>query len=208
MTQAADDADRRAGDAPVDPPIVNIVGELVALGPLVKALLPLYSRWINDLATVRNLSLWRPQTLEQEQAWYDEAPASEHSVTFTLYERATWRPIGTIGLSDIDHRNGKAELGIMIGEPACRGKGYGSEATRLILDYAFTALGLHNVMLHVFSFNAGAIRAYQKAGFREFGRRRECYLMNGRLWDDVHMECLSTEFSSPVLARAFAPEER
>ncbi len=207
MKQAANDAARSDGDAPVDPPIVNIVGELVALGPLVKALLPLYSRWINDLATARNLGLWRPQTLEQEQAWYDEAPAAEHSVTFTLIERATWRPIGTIGLNDIDHRNGRAELGIMIGEPECRGKGYGTEATRLLLDYAFTALGLHNVMLRVFSFNTAAIRAYERAGFREFGRRRECYLMNERLWDDVHMECLSTEFSSPVLAQAFALEK-
>jgi hypothetical protein len=53
----------------------------------------------------------------------------------------------------VDHRNRSATFGILIGEPECRGKGYGTETTRLMLDYAFTALGLHNVMLTVFEFN-------------------------------------------------------
>jgi RimJ/RimL family protein N-acetyltransferase len=53
----------------------------------------------------------------------------------------------------VDHRNRSATFGILIGEPECRGKGYGTETTRLMLDYAFTTLGLHNVMLTVFEFN-------------------------------------------------------
>jgi len=61
-------------------------------------------------------------------------------------------------------------------------------------------------MLRVFSFNRAGLRAYEKAGFREFGRRHECYYSTGRLWDDVHMGCLSTTFTSPVLARVLAPD--
>src|SRR3712207_4845770 len=67
-----------------------------------------------------------------------------------------------------------------------------------MLDYAFTALGLHNVMLTVFEYNAAGIRAYQKAGFEEFGRRRECRAMGGKLWDEIYMDCLSSEFERPV----------
>jgi diamine N-acetyltransferase len=61
-------------------------------------------------------------------------------------------------------------------------------------------------MLTVFEFNAAGLRAYQKAGFKEIGRRRECRMMGGKLWDEVHMDCLSNEFESPVLKRIYAPE--
>ena len=135
-------------------PIVNIVGELVALGPLRRDLLPTYQRWINDFGTLRTIGLPpRPMTAEQEQGWYDRQATAESEVPFTIYERATWRPVGNTGLHAVDYRNRSAGFGIMIGEADCRGKGYGTEATRLMLDYAFTALGLHSVMLTTDSFN-------------------------------------------------------
>ncbi len=187
-------------------PLVNIVGERVALGPLRRDLLPLYLRWINDLPAARNLGMLPPQTLEQEDRWYDSAVGETDVRTFTIYEASSWRPIGTTGLMSIEFQHRRAEFGIFIGAADCRGKGYGTETTRLVLDYAFTALGLHNVMLRVYSFNKAGLRAYEKAGFREFGRRHECYYSAGRLWDDVYMECLASAFASPVLARVLAPD--
>jgi RimJ/RimL family protein N-acetyltransferase len=188
-------------------PIVNIEGELVALGPLRRDLLPTYVRWINNFSTMRTLGFAAPgpMTLEQETTWYDGQAAREPA--FTIYERATWRPVGNTGLHAVDHRNGSAVFGIMIGEPDCRGKGYGTEVTRLMLDYAFTALGLHSVMLTCYEFNLAGQRAYAKAGFKEFGRRRQCRWMGGRLWDEVYMDCLASEFESPVLGRVFAPDQ-
>jgi len=186
-------------------PILNIVGELVALGPLRRDLIPDYQRWINDLATVRNLILPPlPMAREQEESWYEERTKAVDEAFFTVYERSTMRPIGNTCLQPVDHRNRSAEFGIIIGEPDARGKGYGTETTRLMLDYAFTALGLHNVMLTVFEFNPAGVRAYAKAGFKEFGRRRECRLMGEKLWDEVYMQCLSTGFESPVLGRIFS----
>ena len=76
-----------------------------------------------------------------------------------------------------------------------------------MLDYAFTVLGLHNVMLLVFEFNQAGIKAYQRAGFKEFGRRRECRLVAGKLWDEIQMDCLRSEFESTVLRRIYAPDE-
>src|SRR3712207_1101184 len=164
-----------------DRPLVNIHGELVALGPLRRDLLPLYQRWINDLATTRTLDLPPyPMTMEKEQDWFDQQSKAESDAPFTIYERESLRPIGNTGLHEIDHRNRTATFGILIGEPECRGKGYGTETTRLMLDYAFTALGLHNVMLTVLEFNPAGIRAYFKAWFKEIGRRRECRMMGGR----------------------------
>lgn len=189
-------------------PILNVVGELVALGPLRRDLLPVYQRWINDLGTMRNLGLPpHPMTHEKEQDWYDRQSKTEDEVPFTIYERETLRPIGNTGLHGIDYRNRSATFGILIGEPECRGRGYGTETTSLMLDYAFTALGLHNVMLTVFEFNRAGIRAYEKAGFREFGRRRQCRMTGGKLRDEIFMDCLSSEFESPVLRRIYAPDE-
>jgi RimJ/RimL family protein N-acetyltransferase len=74
-----------------------------------------------------------------------------------------------------------------------------------MLDYAFSALGLHNVILTVFEFNPAAIRAYNKAGFKEIGRRRECRLMGGKLWDEIYMDCLSSEFDRPVTQSSDPP---
>src|SRR5215212_168298 len=146
-------------------PILNVEGNLVALGPLRLDLLALYPRWINDLATMRTLGLAPlPMTREKEQDRYDRQSKAENDVSFTIYERETLRPIGNTGLHGVDHRDRSATFGILIGEPDCRGKGYGTETTRLMLDYAFTALGLHNVMLTVFEFNPAGIRFQGEGG--------------------------------------------
>lgn len=85
-------------------------------------------------------------------------------------------------------------MGLFIGEEENRGKGYGQEVLRLLLDFAFETLNLHNVMLRVFAFNERAIHTYQKVGFREFGRRRESYYAKGRFWDEIHMDILKEEY--------------
>lgn len=188
-----------------EPPIVNIVGDKAALGPLRRDLVPLITRWTNDLAARRNIGVPLPQTFEERIARYERDALGTDGIDFVVYDRATWRPIGTVSLFHIDYRNGSADFGILIGEGDMRGQGYGTEATRLMLDYAFTALGLRNVGLTVAEWNVAGQRAYARAGFKEFGRRRSCRWMGGRWWDDVHMDAIATEFVSPVLALVFDP---
>lgn len=190
-----------------DSPIVNITGNLVALGPIRQDLIPTYLRWLNDFSMLRTLGQPpRPMTLEQEQAWYDGASKSSSTYSFTIYERATWTPIGNTSLMDVDWRNRTAEFGILIGEADARGKGYGTEVTSLMLDFAFTALGLHSLFLRVHEYNLAGQRAYTKAGFKEFGRRRQLQLMGGRRWDTIYMDALASEYTSPVLASIFVPD--
>ena len=201
-----------------EPPILNVVGERVALGPIRRDLLPTYQRWVNDLAAGDRLGMLpRPMTLEAETAWYDYDSTATEPIAFTLYERTAlassghesgrdWRPIGNCALFGVDHRHGTAELVILIGEADARGKGNGTEAVRLLLDYAFTALGLHSVRLGVWEGNLAGLRAYEKAGFRELGRRRQSIMFGGRCWDEIYMDCLATEFASPVLASVFRPD--
>src|ERR1041385_1839407 len=135
-------------------PILNMVGGKVALGPLRRDLLPLYHRWNNDFASISLAGMpVRPQTWEQAEAWYEHTCKQAHEVWFTIYERASQRPIGLSILLRIDPGARTASFAIGIGEKECRGRGYGTEATLLTLDYAFNALGLHNIMLRVYSCN-------------------------------------------------------
>ncbi|HET8628815.1 MAG TPA: GNAT family protein [Thermomicrobiales bacterium] len=189
-------------------PVVNIVGERVALGPLTRDLVPALARWHNDFHVQRTYGdLPRPLTIEAETARYERKAVATDAYWFAIRERATGRAIGQTDLFDIDWRGRTATFGILIGEADCRGRGYGTEAARLMLDYAFTALGLHSVMLMTDEFNLAGQRAYRKAGFKEFGRRRQCSFLAGRLWDLIYMDCLATEFTSPVLGRVFVPDE-
>ncbi|MFN8591609.1 MAG: GNAT family protein [Thermomicrobiales bacterium] len=189
-----------------DPPIYNVEGELVALGPLRRDQIPTFLTWMNDFATTRMLAVQpKPHSVERETAWFESAATSDDGFFFAIYERSSRRVIGNCGLVAIKHPHSCAEVGIMIGDPAARGRGYGTEAMRLLLDYAFTVAGLHNVMLRVFEFNAPAQRCYRKVGFKEIGRRRECRWFNGRYWDEIYMDMLADEFESPVLKKLLAP---
>ena len=189
-------------------PVVTIEGAAIALGPLRRELIPLYARWQGDILVQRTYRTPGPVTIEEATAWFEPRAAGDGDCWFTIYERATWRPIGYTEIDGIDWRVGTAGFGILIGEADGRGRGYGTETTRLMLDFAFTALGLRNVMLTTDAFNLAALSAYRKAGFTEIGRRRQCSLLNGQFHDVVFMDCLASEFASPVLGTIFVPDEQ
>ncbi|MDP9362904.1 MAG: GNAT family N-acetyltransferase [Chloroflexota bacterium] len=182
-------------------PIVNVAGEKVALGPLHDALLPLLARWDNDFQTAeRGGDLPRPRSPQAIAAAWGPLIKGERPqwIGFAVYELPGLRPIGVANVRDFVNVEGTAEFGLTIGEPDARGKGYGTEATRLVLDYAFTVLGVHNVWLDTAASNVAAIRAYARAGFKEIGRRREARRLGDHCEDVVQMDCLATDFVPPA----------
>jgi len=82
----------------------------------------------------------------------------------------------------------------MIGEVEHHGKGYGTEAVRLVLDFGFNTLNLNNITLSVHEDNNAGIACYKKLGFKEYGRRRECFFKNGKNIDVIYMDILAREF--------------
>lgn len=191
-------------------PIINITGDKVALGPLRRDLLHLYQQWVNDFEVMRTLGAapMGPVTAESEEQWFAGLQANRREVVFTIYERTGMRPVGTTALHDVDHLHRTAAWGIMIGDKLSWGRGYGTETARLMLDYAFTALNLHNVMLTVYDYNERGIRAYLRAGFTEIGRRRQARRLGGRAYDVIYMDCVADEFASSVLRRLLPGEGR
>lgn len=182
---------------------VLLFGEDVALGPMNPDHLLAFTRWFNDPLVVRGLAVpFRPLTAEAEQSWYEEVSASDQSsVHFTIYERASGRPIGNTALTNIDKNAGTAVFGIAIGNRSVHSRGYGTETTKLMLDYAFQTLGLHSVLLEVHEWNVAGWRAYLKAGFREIGRRRLALRLGGRRWDAILMASYRDEWPSVDLTQ-------
>jgi RimJ/RimL family protein N-acetyltransferase len=178
-------AEEGPGPDRVDQPIVNMRGERVALGPLHRGLLPLLERWDNDFRTA-DLSGDdpRPVTAEAIAATWEPLLRGEREdwLGFAIYTLPDLRPIGIVNIRDFTNPHGT-------------GQGFGTEAVRLLLDYAFTVLGVHNVWLDTPAYNASAIRAYEKVGFREIGRRRGARLLAGKRYDVVLMDCLADEFA-------------
>jgi RimJ/RimL family protein N-acetyltransferase len=190
-----------------DAPIINFQGDRVGLGPIRREYIPLYQRWMNDFETTRFLEIQpRPMTLEQESAWYEDVSTGD-GIIFTIYELASGRPIGNCDIQNLSLRHRRAEIGIVIGEPDARGRGYGTEAMRLLADYAFNVLNLHSLMLWTYEYNIAGQRCYAKVGFQEVGRRRASRWFDGRYWDDIAMDLLSSEFVSPVLRALLDPNQ-
>jgi RimJ/RimL family protein N-acetyltransferase len=179
-------------------PQVDIIGRAVALGPLDMDLMPQYQLWADEHREACEFAemLSERELIVDDLA--DEFGDMGEDVYFTVYELGTWRPIGGAALTEIDFDDEAAEFSIVIGESECRDMGYGTESIRLVLDYAFNALGLRNVMLRVSEFNYSARVAFESAGFREFSRRKSCRLEGSRLWDEIYMGCLSVDFDSSM----------
>jgi diamine N-acetyltransferase len=198
-----DELKAASADAP-SPPIINLRGERVALGPLHHGLLPLIERWGNDFQTADlGGDDPRPHTAESIAAGWEPLLRGERPdwTGFAIYTLPELRPIGITNIRDFTNPHGTAEFGITIGDVPDRGQGFGTEATRLLLDYAFTVLGVHNIWLDTPAYNVGAIRAYEKVGFREIGRRRGARTLAGTRYDVVLMDCIADEFI-PLAPRA------
>jgi RimJ/RimL family protein N-acetyltransferase len=165
----------------------------------------LWARWLNDLEVALPLGDEAYSHFGIDDQARDIADiAAHHDHVFTIVERATDRPIGRCLLFGLNRTDRSTEIGIFIGEKDCWGKGYGGEAMRLLLDYAFTILNMNSVMLGVYAFNERAIRCYRSLGFKEIGRRREARIIGGVKYDGVLMDLLAEEFDSPALAKLMA----
>jgi diamine N-acetyltransferase len=179
-----------------------ITGERAALGVLRREHLAQTTVWFNDPEVRRGLAHRGLPNEDGELRWYEqmsEAGAAPRptAVAFAIHDAADGELCGICGLESIDHNFLRAEFGIFLGQR--RGTGIGTDAARLALDWAFTILGLRNVILESYEFNAGAVRAYERAGFQVIGHRRDAVLALGRRWDSILMDATADGFESPAL---------
>ena len=158
-----------------------------------------YSIWNQDLELTRLMDA-RMVSLRSAKSISDffekenkEASLEEHA--FTIRTLDDNRLLGDIGLYVINNWMSRdAFVGIGIGNRNDWGKGYGTDAMKIILRFAFTEINLRRVTLTVFEYNPRAIRSYEKAGFKHEGRMRGALLKDGKRWDMMFMGILREEW--------------
>ncbi|MCM8555969.1 GNAT family N-acetyltransferase [Streptomyces sp. STCH 565 A] len=134
-------------------------------------------------------------TLERLRAWYGSRGEQDDRLDLAVTDRATGEVVGEVVLYDVDRSSHNCTFRTLIG-PSGRGRGLGTEATRLIVGYGFERLGLHRIQLDVYTDNHRARRVYEKVGFTTEGVRREVQLREGTWRDELVMSILSQEWNA------------
>lgn len=165
--------------------IVFYEGDRVYLRPIELSDEPVLRRWINDPNIWRDLAVYRPMNGVREREWIERLGTSADEIVLGIVERSADVFIGVAGLRAIHPVNRTARFGIQIGERAFHGRGFGTEATALVVRYGFEELNLNRIELGVFEDNPRAIFVYQRVGFVHEGISRQAYFGNGK-YRDVH----------------------
>ena len=174
--------------------VKKLKGKKISLGPISKKYIPTLAKWMNDLEVVKYTDQAHKKHTEETSKIYLEACLNELGTHYYGIFTKKEKLIGGIDLREISYTQRSALLGIAIGEKQYWGKGYGTEAVTLLLDYAFNILNLNNIMLTVFEFNKRAINCYKKAGFKVIGKRRNSRFFAGKYYDEIYMDILAKDF--------------
>jgi len=144
-------------------------------------------KWRNSEEVRRNFIYQALFTREGHENWIRTKVETGEVVQMMICDIATGTPLGSVYIRDIDRQHNKAEYGIFIGEASARGRGVGTAAARLMLDYCFEEEKLHKVFLRVFAHNKQAIRSYEKAGFVQEAFLRDDVCVSGKYCDIILM---------------------
>jgi RimJ/RimL family protein N-acetyltransferase len=158
--------------------------------------LPTLARWYQDAAFLRlfDADACEPKTEAQLAGYLEEQHRSKTAFVFAIRLLDQDDLIGYIELDGIVWAQGSGWISIGFGDAIHRSHGHGTEAMRLLLDFAFGELNLRRVQLTVFSYNTAAIRLYEKLGFQREGTFREFVQRDGQLYDMVLYGLLRREW--------------
>jgi len=176
-----------------------IYGKNIRLRAITRDDLPKFVEWLNDPEVIYGLMTRIPFSMEDEQVWFEslaKLPQSERPLVIEIQEAGEWRMIGNTAFHNISAIDHGAEFGIMIGDKTVWNQGFGSEATKLMLQHGFETLNLHRIYLRVYENNPRAIRSYEKVGYVHEGRMRQAVYKNGKFEDVLLMSVLRLEWDA------------
>lgn len=172
-----------------------MVGGKLYLRPLLKSdITERYLSWLNDAEVTRYIETGLfPVTEKDLEEFYKKILVSKTDIMFAIIDKKHDLHIGNIKLGGINWVHRFADVGIIIGDKAYRGRGYGEEALRLLLGYAFNRLNLNKVILGAYATNLAALKSFKKVGFTIEGRIKKLFCNDGKYVDHVLMGILHSE---------------
>ena len=154
--------------------------------------------WVNNPNVIGNIATLsgKPFTRKQELAYIKRMQDSPDDQVFSIWDEDKY--VGQTGIHQIYQRSRTGRIAIVIADINQMGKGYGSEALKVMLDYAFSpnGLGLHKIWLIVFEGNERSLRTYERIGFIREGVLREEYYHEGQYHNMVRMSILASEWKN------------
>lgn len=173
-----------------------IIGENIYLRGLQKSDLEGdYFDWLNDAEVTKFMdSGVFPNTMEKMEEFYRNTAMSSNNAIFAIVDKETDKHVGNIRLGPINWVTRISPLGIMIGNKEFWGRGYGTEAIRLVSDYAFKRLNLHKVFAGVGAVNQSSAKAFSKAGFEIEGQAKSQFFLDGEYHDLLYLGITKEDF--------------
>lgn len=153
-----------------------------------------FTRWFADPEVTRYLLRRYPPSPAQELGWFEGMATSEKDLVWAVAIEAGELPVGVIGLHRIDWQHRHAWIEIVLGDRSAWGKGYATEAMRLVTDHAFQELGLEKVLASVYRGNERSIRMAETLGYRQCGLLRRNAFFAGEWHDEWLGEILRGEW--------------
>ncbi len=175
-------------------PVRFLEGASVYLRPFEAEDLDWYFDSLQDPETRRLTGTQKHFTKEQIASYMEGKREDSSSVLLLIARSEDDALVGDIALQDIDPLNRNANIRIALFNSTNQGKGYGTEALELLLDYGFGILNLHRIELNVYDFNKRAAHVYAKLGFKEEGIQREALYYNHAYHDSILMSILEEEY--------------
>jgi RimJ/RimL family protein N-acetyltransferase len=181
-------------------------GLKVALRPILKEDAHQFFIWMNDPEITQYLARNLPVSFEEEERWcHRKGEPNEKDFTLAVTCADNGQLLGVMGLHQVDYRSRTATTGAVIGNKEFRGKGYGSEAKMLLLQFAFRELNLRKIYSHVIEYNAQSLAYSKKCGYVEEARLPKHMFKDGEYRDQIILavyretwEPLWKEFSSKL----------
>lgn len=172
---------------------IFLEGKMVNLRPFGKADIPTLTYWINDPEVRKFLIGTWPQTERQEEEWFNKLGSDDKNIVLAI-ETKDGILIGSMGIHRIDWKDRVATTGALIGEKEYWGKGYGTDAKMILLDYAFNTLNLRKICSNVYPYNKRSLHYSLHCGYKIEGRRRRQVFKNGRYWDLIELGLFKEEW--------------
>jgi RimJ/RimL family protein N-acetyltransferase len=147
--------------------------------------LPYFVKWINDQETLQLIGSYLPVTIKDEAQWIEGLSNKNHTDIQLAIVASEGNLIGSMGIHGIDWKNRIARTGAFIGDKNYWGRGYGTEAKMLLLNYAFNTLNLRKIYSSAIENNKRSIAYQMKCGHKIEGRRVKQHYKKGRYWDEI-----------------------
>ncbi|MDO8522838.1 MAG: GNAT family protein [bacterium] len=178
---------------------MKLIGKQIILRPIKLSDAEHFVKWVSD-PEVNKFTTRNKITLKEELKWIKGMRKTKNTFIFAI-DTKDGTHIGSAGIHDMNRKDKNAIFGILIGDKKYWNKGYGTDATTVLLNYGFNKLKLHRIELFVYEYNPRAIKVYKRLGFKLEGIKREQVFYKNKFYDVLNFGILDREYKRGRFSR-------